>query len=295
MLTAPLGTRSSHPALPLFAVAFSLICQNLGAVFAKSLFPRVGVEGVTALRVGLAACLLMVIHRPWRVRLDRADLGRIAAYGAILGLMNLLIYQAFARIPVGIAIAIEAIGPLAIVLLSARRPRDFLWFGLAAVGLALLLPLKRASASLDPLGLAFAAGAALAWALYIVSGKRVSSLPSGCAVSWGMTVASLLTVPFGAAHASGALMSFSVLLAGLAVATLSSALPYTLEMIALRGLPRHAFGILVSAAPALGALAGLLVLDERLASAQWIAIACIVIASAGTAVNVQYPISGERA
>lgn len=276
----PARTRS---ALPLLAVAAALVSQNMGAAFAKSLFPLVGTEGVTALRVGLAACMLAAAARPWRRRIGRRDVGNLVVYGAMLGLMNLLIYRAFELIPIGIAIAIEVTGPLAVVLLSSRSPRDVLWVALAAAGLSMLLPIGAGTAALDPEGVAYAAGAALCWALYIVFGKRASSLGGGQAVAWGMAVASLFTVPLGVLHAGSALFAPGVLLAGLAVALMSSALPYSLEMAAMRRLPRPVFGILVSAAPAIGALAGFFVLDERLAWTQWAAIACIILACGGSA------------
>ena len=269
-------------ALSLVALTASLISQNLGAAIAKGLFPVVGVEGMTALRVGLSALLLLAFWRPWRWPLARRDLGNLVIYGAMLGGMNLCIYHAFGRIPIGIATAIETTGPLVVVLAASRRALDVAWVALALVGLALLLPLA-SDAPLDPLGLLFAFGAALSWALYIVFGKRVSTLRGGQAVSLGMLVAALLAVPIGAAHAGTAMLVPTTLLAGLGVALLSSAVPYSLEMAALRHMPRQVFGNLVSATPAVGAACGALVLGERLSGLQWLAIACIIGASAGGA------------
>jgi inner membrane transporter RhtA len=263
-------------------VMAGLVSQNLGAAWAKHLFPLIGSEGVTALRVGLSACLLLAFCRPWRHPLKTADARNLALYGFMLGLMNLLIYRAFARIPIGIAIAIEVSGPLTVVLLHSRRRADFAWLACATAGLSLLLPLRPGSA-LDPVGIAYAAGAAGCWAGYIVFGKRVSSLPSGQAVAWGMTAAAALTVPLGVAHAGVALLAPPIFLGGLAVAILSSAAPYSLEMFALRRLSRRVFGILVSAAPAVGALAGYAVLGERLTLTQWLAIALVICACAGSA------------
>jgi inner membrane transporter RhtA len=197
--------------------------------------------------------------------------------------MNLLIYRAFALIPIGVAIAIEVTGPIAVVLLASRRPRDFAWVACAVAGLALLLPLRAGAAALDPRGVAWAVGAAFCWAMYIVFGKRASTIRGGDAVAWGMLAAAVFTVPFGVAHAGGALLAPNVLMTGLAVAVLSSALPYSLEMIALARLPRRVFGMMVSSAPAVGALAGFVVLGERLATSQWLAIALVIVASAGSA------------
>ena len=284
--TAPAAT----PALvPFLALVGSMLSTYLGAAIAKHLFPVVGSQGVTALRVGLAACLLLAWFRPWRTPLARKDVPNLIIYGLMLGCMNLLIYGAFARIPIGIAVAIEVTGPLLVVLAGSRRALDFAWLACAVLGLWLLLPLRTMNATaahagaLDPVGMLLAGGAALCWAMYIVFGKRVSTLQGGQAVGWGMLAAALFTVPVGFAHAGGALLAPGVLAAGLGVALLSSALPYSLEMLALRRLPRRVFGILVSASPAVSALAGWLVLGERLTPLQWLAIALVMLASGGAA------------
>jgi len=268
---------------PFLAIVGSLISVNVGAAYAKGLFPLVGSAGITAVRVGLASLFLMAFWRPWRAPLARADAVNVAIYGVMLGMMNLLIYAAFARIPIGVAIAIEVIGPLAVVVLSSRHLRDFLWVGCAAFGLWLLAPTNANAAALDPLGVAAAAGAGFCWGMYIVFGKRVSTLKGGHVVAWGMLVAALCTVPVGIAQAGPALFTPKVLAGGLMVALLSSILPYSLEMMALSRLPRRVFGILVSAGPAVGALAGFFVLGEVLSTTQWLAIGMIVVATAGSA------------
>ncbi len=183
--------------------------------------------------------------------------------------------------------AIEVTGPLAIVLFGSRRPRDFLWLGAAVIGLLLLLPL-RSDAVLDPLGVIFAVGAAACWALYILTGKRVSGALRGDAVAWGMLAAAILVLPVGLTHAGASLFSPWVLMVGLAIALLSSALPYSLEMEAMRRLPAPVFGLLLSAAPAIGALAGFVVLGERLTALQGVAIFCIIAASGGSALTVRH-------
>jgi len=267
------------------AAAFGAqLSMNLGAGFAKQLFPVVGAYGMTALRVTLAAMLLMALRRPWRRRLPRAMLPALIAYGAMLGLMNLLIYQAFARIPLGIATGIEVIGPLAIVLLGSRRPRDFLWLAAAICGLLLLLPL-RAHDRLDSVGITFALGAAACWALYIIYGKRVSGALGRDAVAWGMVVSATFTLPIGLATSGAAMFAPGVLATGFGIALLSSALPYSLEMEAMRRVPATVFGILVSATPAIAALAGFVVLGEVLTPLQWGAILCIIAAAAGSALS----------
>lgn len=272
------------------AMLGSMVSVNIGAAFAKSLFPLVGSAGVTALRVGLAALLLAAFWRPWRGQPGRAsaglhDVADLLVYGLTLGGMNLAIYAAFARIPIGVAIAIEVTGPLTLVLLSSRRARDVGWVACAGVGLWLLLPLGGVGAgapALDPWGVLWALVAAFCWAMYIVFGKRVSTLRGGHAVAWGMLVAACCVVPVGLAQAGAGLFAPRILGIGLAVAALSSILPYSLEMMALARLPRRVFGILTSAGPAIGALAGFLVLGEVLSPLQWLAMALIIAATAGS-------------
>ncbi len=275
--------RVTRPPGPVAAVAISLLSQNFGAAFAKTLFATAGAQGIAAVRIVFAAIILLAICRPWRIPIDRARVGDLLIYGLVLGAMNLLIYGAFARIPIAVAVAIEATGPLLVVLLSSRRMLDVVWLALTAVGLSLLFPFEFSWASLDPLGIALAGAAGLCWALYIWFGKRVSTMSSGATVAWGMTIAAILATPIGIAQAGSALLLPKVLWIGAAVAVFSSVLPYWLEMRALRNLPRQVFGILVSAAPATGALAGFVVLGERLQPAHWMAISCIVIACAGSA------------
>ena len=285
---APVLSDSSSVAWPLGCLLASLLSQYVGAASAKGLFPLVGAEGVTALRVSIAAVILMAVWRPWRTWPGRRALPDLIAYGAMLGLMNLCIYQAMARIPIGVAIAIEVTGPLAVALFGSRRPRDVLWVVLAMTGLLPLLPVRGAT-GLDPVGMGWAVAAAACWALYIVFGKRASALPGGQAAAWGMLVATTFTLPLGVAQAGSALLAPGVLLTGLAVAVLSSAAPYSLEMVALRRLPRHVFGLLVSASPAVAALVGFFMLGERLSALQWAAIACVVGASAGSALGASAP------
>lgn len=257
------------------AVLASLVVQNMGAAFAKQLFSAVGPAGMTALRIGMAACLLIVMRQAWKKMPQRRHLPVLLVYGATLGLMNAAIYQAFARIPIGVAIAIEVLGPLGVVLLAARRLLDLAWLAAAGLGLWLLLPLGDASSALDPLGVAFALGAAAAWALYILYGKRAAHFPDVDVLAWGMAFAALLTVPLGAWSAGPALLAPSILAMGLAVAVLSSAVPYTLEMWALRRLPISLFGVLAGSSPAVAALAAYAILGEQLSAVQWTAIAAI--------------------
>ena len=273
---------------PFLAVLGSVTALGLGTSWAKQvLFPAVGAQGTTAVRVGLSALLMLMLWRPWRWRLSRADAQAVALYGAALGAMNLMFYLSLQTLPFGLAVAIEFAGPLAVAIWSSRRAVDFVWVALAIVGLALLLPLGLSGSTLDPLGVLYAVGAAVFWALYIVFGKRAGHLHAGQSVSLGLLVAALVVVPVGVAHAGAALLSPSVLLVGVAVAAISSALPISLEMMALKRLPKEAFGIMISMEPAVAALLALALLGERLDTVQWLAIGCIVAASMGSAATAR--------
>ncbi len=273
---------------PFLAVLGSVTALGLGTSWAKQvLFPAVGAQGTTAVRVGLSALLMLMLWRPWRWRLSRADAQAVVLYGAALGAMNLMFYLSLQTLPFGLAVAIEFAGPLAVAIWSSRRAVDFVWVALAIVGLALLLPLGLSGSTLDPLGVLYAVGAAVFWALYIVFGKRAGHLHAGQSVSLGLLVAALVVVPVGVAHAGAALLSPSVLLVGVAVAAISSALPISLEMMALKRLPKEAFGIMISMEPAVAALLALALLGERLDTVQWLAIGCIVAASMGSAATAR--------
>lgn len=286
-MSEPGGSRPLTAFVPIAAVLGAMVTAQVGSSFAKLLFPILGAPGTTTLRVGFSALILLAIFRPWRRSLDRRDAGAIALYGLALGSMNMLFYLALARIPLGIAVAIEFIGPLSVALIGSRRPRDFAWIGLAVLGLALLLPVE-SEAALDPVGVFLALGAGICWGLYIVFGHRVSHGGGGTrAVALGMSLAAVLAAPFGIADAGWALMVPSTLLAGLGVAILSSALPYTLEMIALQSMRREVFGVTMSLEPAVAALAALAVLGERLSGWQWLAIGCVIAASAGATLSAR--------
>lgn len=276
-LTSPMALRL----MPYLALLGGMVSLAVGTSFAKGLFPIVGAEGTSALRVGLSALVLVAVWRPWRFGLNRSDAGRVLLYGLVLGLMNLCFYMSLRTIPLGLAIAIEFSGPLVLALIHARRLIHFVWIAFAVAGLALLLPIWSGAQALDPVGVAFAAAAGLFWALYIVFGKRLSHMHAGQSVALGMSTAAVVILPFGVDTAGAALLTPSVLIFGLCVALASSALPYSLEMIALRHIPKRTFGVLLSAEPAIGAIAGIVLLHERLSSLQWLAIGCIVVASVG--------------
>lgn len=279
--TFALRTPRLTAALPYLALIGGMVSLSAGTSFAKTLYPLVGPAGTAALRVGLSALILLAVFRPWRTAFTGGDLRALGVYGAVMGLMNLSFYMALNTIPLGVALAIEFMGPLSVALFNSRRLVHFVWVGFAVLGLGLLLPLDGAVATLDPIGCAYAAAAGLFWAGYIVFGKRVSHLPSGATVAIGMSAAAITVVPFGVAGAGLSLFQPNILALGLVVALVSSALPYTLDMIALRHIPKRTFGVALSGDPAIGALAGLLVLGERLSILQWLAIAAIITASVG--------------
>ena len=266
----------------MLAVLGSVTALGIGTSFAKQLFPLVGSLGTTALRVGFSALILLIVWRPWRWPLSRSDAFNLLRYGVALGCMNLMFYLSLRTIPFGVAVAIEFSGPLAVAIFYSRRAFDFVWVALAVFGLALLLPLGHGVSHLDPQGVLWALGAAVFWGSYIVFGKRVGHLHAGHSVALGLTVAALTVVPFGIWQAGTALLDPSILLFGLGVAVVSSAIPISLEMVALKRLPQEAFGIMTSMEPAVAALLGLLVLDEHLSGSQWLAIVCVMLAAAGS-------------
>ncbi len=272
-----------HHVLPILAVLGSVTALGLGTSLAKQLFPLVGSLGTTALRVGFSALLLLLIWRPWRWPLAKADRMLVLRYGVALGLMNLLFYLSLRTIPFGIAVAIEFSGPLAVALFSSRKPVDYVWLALAIAGLGLLLPFGGSVQALDVTGVLYALAAAAFWGAYIVFGKRLGHLHAGHSVALGLTVAAITVVPFGIWHAGSALLEPHTLLVGVVVAAISSALPISLEMVALKRLPQGAFGIMTSMEPAVAAILGLLILNEQLDSWQWGAIVCVMLAAAGSA------------
>jgi inner membrane transporter RhtA len=228
------------------------------------------------------------ISKPWRRSYSKDELKKIAVYGISLGVMNLFFYMALAKIPLGIAVALEFTGPLSVALWASRKKLDFVWAFLAAAGIYFVLPATSVTAdsSLNWIGIFYALAAGGCWALYIIFGQRLShSLPSGVAASMGMIVAALVALPFGMYTAGLGLVQVTMWPVAFAVALLSSAIPYSLEMIALKRLPTKTFGILMSLEPALAATSGFLFLKEDLNIFQTGAIVCIIIASLGSTLS----------
>ncbi len=261
----------------------AMVCFQLGAVLAKGLFPVVGATGVTALRLAIASIMLFAVWRPWRVRLSRQQARTIVVYGLAMGWMNFFFYLSLRQIPLGIAVALEFSGPLAVAMLASRRPIDFLWILMAALGLAALLPLGLSPKALPPLGIVYALAAGICWALYIVFGRKAGAAHGGQTTALGTLIGAIVIVPIGIAQCGMQLFSPAVLPTAIGIALLSSALPYSLEMFAMPRIPTRTFGVLMSLDPAFGALSGLWFLGEHLSLIQWAAIASIMAASAGSA------------
>lgn len=277
--------RTSLPRQPslaaVLAVVGAMLSLGIGASIAKTLFATLGPLGVSTYRICIGAIILWVWFRPWRWAIDRQGWQRVLPYGLSLAFMNLSFFKALETLPIGVAIAIEFTGPLALAIVSSRRTIDFVWAALAAAGLLLLSPLWHNNSELDPTGVAYALLAGAFWATYIVLGRRASHLRPGQATALGMGFAAIVSLPFGVVQAGAELLNPELILVGVAIGILSSALPYTLEMYALRRLPTGTFGVILSVEPAFGAVAGAIILGEMLSIPHSLAIGCIMAASAG--------------
>jgi inner membrane transporter RhtA len=277
--------------LAIGALLIAMTSYQCGAAVAKHLFSQVGAQGATAFRLGLGALMMLAVRRPWRTACRSANWRALWGYGLSMGAMNMVFYMALRTIPLGIAVALEFTGPLAIALFASRQLLDFAWIALAVIGLFLLLPLHGQAHALDPVGVLYALAAGVGWALYILFGQKAGMAFGGDAVTLGIAIGALLAVPVGFAHAGTALFSIALLPLGLGVAVLSSVLPYSLEMIALTRLHARTFSVLLSLEPAIAAMAGMVFLGERLGTLQWLAIASIVAASAGAAFGARQPVA----
>ncbi|XBS71394.1 DMT family transporter [Acerihabitans sp. KWT182] len=274
--------------VPFLLVLGSIVSLGIGTSLAKAyLFPLIGAAGTSALRTGLSAVMLLCWWRPWQTAVNRRDMTFIALYGVTLGAMNLCFYLALKTIPFGLAVAIEFIGPLTVTVMFSRKIMDFVWILLAVSGMLMLLPLWGTQSGLDMRGVMFSLIAALCWGLYILFGKKISHRHSGQTVAIGLVFASIVTFPMGMRDA-GAIIAHPYLLpVGLLVALISSSLPMTLEMAAMKRLPHKAFGILVSMEPAVAAIVAFLLLGESLTLIQMLAVALSVTAGIGSAMTAR--------
>ena len=273
----------------------ALLCAissvQFGAALAKSLFPAVGAMGATLFRLSLATLLLCAIVRPWKEKLDPKARKPLLIYGASLGLMNMTFYLALERIPLGLGVALEFTGPLTLALATSRKRADFLWAALAIAGIGLILPSPQSVESIDPVGILFALLAGCFWVSYILSGQKLGTfLTAGRATSLGMLVGTLVAIPIYFLSPSThfeAMLNPKILPLAFGVALFSSALPFSMEMIAMQGLPTRTFSILLSLEPAFAALSGFLLIHEHLSWTQGFAILCIMAASFGSAISAQ--------
>lgn len=279
------NTGTAAALIPIAALLLGMIAVQSGASLAKTLFPVAGPLGTVALRVGFGTLMLCAAFRPWRLRIPARSWAPIAVYGIALGTMNMLFYQALSRLPLGVTVALEFTGPLSVALLFSRRAIDFLWVLLAVAGLSILLPVLHLHRGIDPVGALYALGAGGCWAVYIVSGQKAGVSHGAQSVALGSLISAALVLPIGILNAPPTFFSASVVLPGIAIAVLSTALPYSLDMVALTRLPTRTFGVLMSIEPAIGALTGLLFLGEELSISQWVAIALIILASIGVTIS----------
>jgi len=286
MSVSPL--KSLTPALlPVVVLLISMLSLQGGASLAKTLFPTVGATGITALRLGFGTVILCLIFKPWRLRFRPEQRMPLIIYGLALGTMNFLFYLSIRTVPLGIAVGLEFVGPLTLALLGSRRPLDFLWVILAVIGLWFLLPFSTGITSVDPIGALFALGAGVCWAVYILSGQRAGAEHGAATVAIGSLIASLIFVPVGLTFAASGIWQWSIVPVAILVAFLSTALPYSLEMMALTRLPARIFGTLMSLEPAVAALSGMLYLNESLSGVQCLALLAIILASSGATLTMR--------
>ena len=279
------------PALVLAAV----VSTQIGSAFAKGLFDDLGPGGTTFLRVAFAALVLALIARPSVGGRSPRDLATAAVFGLTLAGMNLCFYEAIDRIPLGIAVTIEFLGPLGVAVALSRRRLDLAWVVLAALGIALFAD-RGEGDSLDLVGVGFVLAAAAFWAAYILMSARTGRVfPGGSGLTLAMVVGAAVLVPIGVADGGAALLEPELLAAGAGVAVLASAIPYALELEALRRLPTGVFGILLSIEPAVAALAGLVVLGQDLGVRDVVAIVLVVAASAGASMSAPPPAEAAAA
>jgi inner membrane transporter RhtA len=277
-------TCRTTPIGPIALVIVGLVCQDIGASFAVLLFPAIGALGMVTLRLGFSALILLAISRPTLRGHSSRDWLTVVVFSVALAAMNGVFYEALARIPLGAAVTIEVLGPLVLSVIASRRAASWLWAILAFAGVALL---GRASFdSLDPVGVLFAVGAAVMWAAYIVlSAQTGARFPRIDGLAIAMVVGTIVALPFGISTAGPALFRPDHLLLGLAVAVLSSTIPYALELRALRRIPAAAFSVLMSLSPAIATLAGFLVLGQRLTVVALVAVGLVIVASIGAVLS----------
>jgi len=277
-------TRSLPQLSPNLLVLLSIASTQLGSAIAKSLFESLSPAAIVFLRVGFAAIVLLLLWRPPLKKIDRTHYKALILFGLSLALMNFTFYLAIERIPIGVAVALEFIGPLGLAIVNSRRWLDVVWVVLAAIGIILLAPIG--GLVFDPIGIGLALTAGGLWATYILLSAKVGqALPGGTGLAYAMTIAAIVLLPVGIAAGGTALLNPYFLLLGLGVALLSSALPYSLELEALRRMPVRVFGVLLSLEPVAAALMGFLILRETLELRAIVSIFLVTIAAAGASLT----------
>lgn len=277
-------------AMPVLGLLGAMLSVQVGAAFAKGLFPVLGPEGTTMLRLAIGALMLAAALRPWKVLPSRKNLPWLGAYGITVCAMNMLFYAALQRIPLGICVALEFTGPLFVATLGSRRLLDLVWVALAIVGIGLLSPFAGISSGLDPLGVALALAAGACWGLYIIFAQKAGAELGVRTSAYGMAIAAVLALPFGFSAAQAHLTDPHVMAGAAVVGLFSSALPFYLEMLVLARMPAKVYGMLVCLEPAGGALTGFLFLHEKLNLLQCLGIAAVIAAAFGAAVAARRPV-----
>lgn len=271
---------------PVPAVLLAIISVQCGASIAKTLFPTLGAAGTASIRIGISAIILLLAYRPNLKAITSKQWKIVIPYGLCLGLMNLIFYLAIERIPIGLAVTLEFVGPLLVAIVGSRRLIDYLWILLAATGIVLIAPWT--NERIDTLGVIFAFLAGALWASYIILGGKVSKIMNdGQAVSTGMLFAALLILPFGFFEDGFSNLTPKLFGMGIALALLSSAIPFTLEMKALGQLPPRTFSILMSLEPAAASICAFIFLQENLSLYEILAVVCVIIASAGSTLTAK--------
>lgn len=272
-------------------VVLGLVFQDVGASVAVLLFPEVGPAGMVSLRLVFSAAILLAIARPNLRAISLRSWAMAVTFGVSLGGMNLLFYEALSRVDLGATVTIEVLGPLVLSVIVARRASAWLWALLAFAGVALLS--LGSIGALDPVGVAFALAAAVSWAGYILASRKTGQVFAGLdGLAIAMAIGAIISLPFGISQAGSALLEPSILVRGLAVAILSSAIPYALELIALRRISAAAFSVLMALAPAIATGAGFFVLGQSITLVQGLGIGLVIVASIG-AVRAASKIPGE--
>ncbi|SDB99536.1 EamA family transporter [Acinetobacter boissieri] len=282
------NSQHNHYASAVVLLIIAIFSIQLGSSFAKVLFQSHHVLVVAVMRLGFGAIILACFSKLWQVKFHHIVWKNMLIYGASLAAMNALFYLALARLPLGIVVAIEFLGPLSVALYYAKQKTDFIWVGLAVIGIVLLIPFKQTQHSFDWLGALYALGAGAGWAFYILSAKRNTGISNQHTVAIGMMLGACLILPF--ASLTGTINSiFNIHALGyfLVVAILSGALPFSLDIIVLKRLPPLVFGTMTSLEPAIAAMIGFIFLHETLLFTQWIALCTIISASIGCTYSVQ--------